>query len=295
MRISEKNLIKVTIIVVMSVLIIRNYATPLIHLIHKFSIEKEVEEDIVLEKKLLINGLTEKELNALCSAYSILFNTGSLRLTENTEKKISYINYYAFDHEDREDYLDETALVLKKYGFDSDNRLTSDWIMNNLHDAYYLSEKITLHLFHAYMRYEGLFIKNEEYKQDGLSIEEYIEYAFLYRLKGEQSIFYVDPTTEYLDGTQKIKLEASEETERLIKITNELLWDFIPREEWEVNRMSNIINRLEKHGITKENKLTSQWVIENPYEAYYIMTLNYFFWTTDEYQEVFRQQQLEKK
>ena len=65
--------------------------------------------------------------------------------TETTDKAIALINYFAWDHiGDNNDELQEQLdlqKILNKYGFTSQNRITADWVLNNPHEAYYLTKE----------------------------------------------------------------------------------------------------------------------------------------------------------
>ncbi|TCK92553.1 hypothetical protein EDC19_1697 [Natranaerovirga hydrolytica] len=267
------------------------------------------EKEVIDPRNVMMeNGLTFKETqdytiyykvgsNPPITTFDSLEEAGEVEFFADllTEMFIPIFNFLLFDRylegEESTDWYQDAREVGKKYGITRENRLTSEWVVENAYEAYHMMVEIPrsdLMYSELMEKYESYFLK-EDIEKNGLTLLENIMYAYLYELGCDVEILYVDSQTEYLDGTQELEFYISDETEELLELTNYIIWEYEPEDAVEIQELSNSRGRIQAQGLSEDNRFTSEWVINNPYEAYNAMRISLFFWNSDNYKKIYEQ------
>ncbi|TCK92549.1 hypothetical protein EDC19_1693 [Natranaerovirga hydrolytica] len=202
-------------------------------------------------------------------------------------------NYVIFDEEGMYyERLEKARNKLKEYGFNNEKYMTVQWVLDNPIEAYEIFWLSDVDIFPSDpAKYIEIFIQNNEEQKNGLTTFENIIYAWAYKLESDIPLFYIDSKTEYIDGTQEIEFSLTEETERFIGITNFMFWEYEADTEHEFLSLRSYRKIFEAYGFSKQNYITTQWVIENPIKAYKMIDqANYdFFWDTPKFQKAYEE------
>ncbi|MFW6017142.1 MAG: hypothetical protein ACOCRK_11945 [bacterium] len=203
--------------------------------------------------------------------------------------------------------IKEARIVCKDYGLSNTKRLTLDWILSEPKQAYNLMRElpeelrrdITNHYEYTYdlfdLREEDPTIEKEEIIKYGLTLRELRDYAYYYSLNSNQKELLNDlkyDENKELKFFEKKLYGGLYPTKEIIELYNYIIWDH-PVEKYKITAIEEDpkysqyetekekkegIKSIEKsrkicakYGLDSENRITIEWVLDNPYDAYHMI------------------------
>lgn len=236
----------------------------------------------------ILAGATDYRLNKTQETSAILeqFNTFTCGLhaysveSRRVPGRISVINPGAYIEEDfspefREIYME--TLRLRQYYI---GNLTKHWAFEPESEVYFLywqhPTEFPAEIYRFYKSLPEEIVQRIHTKVDGLTLKEYIYYTrgySLYEDDKEKSRYEYDGTTKAMPNIPR--------TQDIIEELNIELWyvelfeanveyeSDLSEEDQENRRLRREIAR--EYGLSSENPVTLEWVLENPQKAYSIM------------------------
>lgn len=181
----------------------------------------------------------------------------AIQPTEHTEKAITVMNYFLFDI-DYERYARELA---EEYGLSYEKRMTLEWFNNHMHEAVKIYRSLDANTLRDQESTQVLYDRinsKTRYTHHALS---YVELESLYAL------FYIktdpdgnDDTKNNIQDYSDLKLIAPDYAEGIVFVINHLLFSDASEEN------QKGIDKAKELGLSKENPITADWVLEHPRE-----------------------------
>lgn len=227
-------------------------------------------------KQIVAHNMTHTQLDSYLYLYKMdckKFNY-KLNKTENTDKAIAVINYLAWDKNGyNSDDLQEQLKIQKAlgaYGFTSQNRITSDWVLNNPYEAYKLTTEAPTYWFGHIAAdtaelYDNCILgKGKEKVAFGMGADQITSYMEFYGILSNGQKF------NQLKSFENLKFEATEDTKSIMEKVQHQVWDDdkitgeTSQDQIEARKL------LRNYGFSKYNKMPIEWVVSHPYGAYCI-------------------------
>jgi hypothetical protein len=189
------------------------------------------------------------------------FSYVTVKPTEYTDEVIAVINFYMFD-QCGGTFL-EARKVAESYGLSYEKRMTTKWFMEHLHESveiknvFYTAFDIPseVHEEKEWLDAKTLFTKQQLTYIEIATLEE------IFRIKDNSIVTsfrmnYGKKDQDYSTMT----MQASEYTDNVISYINYLLFT----ESSKKNQKA--IEKATEYGLTKENQMTWEWILEHPRE-----------------------------
>lgn len=209
--------------------------------------------------------------------------------TEKTEKYIDLVNYYLFD----EFYPND--IKAKEYaeecGLSYENRMTVKWLFSHLKESVQIIEKSsvlkgTLEMGKEKWAIHDMLFEDLNYTTYQLSWVELRSLYCWFQIETVQDLSELDKQFE--EGRRDftdVELEGTEYTEEAAFVMNRFLFEKSAPED------EQAILKSQEYGLSKENPVTVDWMIEHPKETIEIKNAmeNYgeIFYYPDKIREIY--------